>query len=117
METCTQIGRRGCIGTLVISVFLCSIAFAADQKTNLYQSRCSPCHGRNGEGKPSKNVPSLVSDEAKKLSDNQIRELIVSRANGEMERNATHTLLKKRLTDDQVHEIIKHIRKMQRVQH
>jgi hypothetical protein len=38
----------------------------------------------------SMNAPSLVSKEAKKLSDNQIRELIVARASGEMERNPSY---------------------------
>jgi hypothetical protein len=34
------------------------------------------------------------------MSDNEIREFIVTRANGEMDRNSSHTLLKKRLTED-----------------
>ena len=62
-------------------------------------------------------VPSLVSDEAKQMSDQKIRELIAARANGEMDRNPSHTNLKKRLTKDQVEQIIVEIRKLQESQH
>jgi hypothetical protein len=71
------------------------------------------CHGKSGEGKPSIKVPSLVSIDAKKMSDDEIREFINTRANGEMDRNSSHTFLKKRLTEDQVNQIIADIRKMQ----
>jgi hypothetical protein len=47
------------------------------------------------------------------MSDTEMRKLIVARANGEMERNPSHTFLKKRLTQDQVARIITEIRKMQ----
>ena len=86
------------IETLVFTVLLSSIAFATDQTANLYRAKCSPCHGKNGEGKRSMKAPSLVSNDAKKISDKEIRELIVARANGEMDPNPSHTFLKKRLT-------------------
>jgi mono/diheme cytochrome c family protein len=101
------------IGILVFAVFLSSVVLATEQTANLYRAKCSGCHGKNGEGKPSMKAPSLVSDDAKKISDNEIREFIVSRANGEMDRNSSHTVLKKRLTEDQVAQIIAEIRKMQ----
>ena len=117
MRTYTDIGRRCGIGTLVVAVFGCSIALATGQKTTLYQAKCSPCHGTHGEGKPSMKAPSLLSNDVKKLSDNQVRELIVTRASGEMERNPSHTFLKKRLNENQVQQIIKDIRKMQESHH
>jgi cytochrome c553 len=117
MQLHTKIGRGYSIAMLVFTVLLSSNAAANAKTTNLYQIKCSSCHGKNGEGKPSMKVPSLVSDDAKKLPDDQMRQLIVSRANGEMERNASHEFLKKRLTEDQVQEIINHIRKMQRKHH
>ncbi|HYL13152.1 MAG TPA: c-type cytochrome [Terriglobales bacterium] len=101
------------IGALVLGVFLSSIAFATGRTGNLYQAKCSQCHGKNGEGKPSIKAPSLVSSGAKKMSDNELRGFIVARANGEIERNPSHTFLKKRLTKDQVEQIITDIRKMQ----
>jgi len=105
--------RTRFIGTLVFSTFIFSVAFATDKTVNLYQAKCSQCHGKSGEGKPSMKAPSLVSIDAKKMSDNEIREFIETRANGEMDRNSSHTFLKKRLTEDQVNQIIVDIRKMQ----
>jgi cytochrome c553 len=113
MKTHARTGLRYSVGTLVFSASLFSLAFATDKTTNLYQAKCSQCHGKSGEGKPSIKAPSLVSIDAKKMSDNEIREFIVTRANGEMDRNSSHTFLKKRLTENQVNQIIADIRKMQ----
>ncbi|MBZ5650587.1 MAG: cytochrome c [Acidobacteriia bacterium] len=101
----------------MFAVLLSSIALAIDPPANLYRAKCSSCHGKNGAGKPAMKVPSLVSNEAKKMSDREIRELIATRANGEMDRNPSHTNLKKRLTKDQVEQIIVEIRKLQESQH
>jgi mono/diheme cytochrome c family protein len=117
MKACIKFARRYSIGALMFAFFLSVIAVGGDQTVNLYRAKCSGCHGKNGEGKPSIKAPSLVSNEAKKISDNEIRELILSRANGEMDRNPSHTVLKKRLTDDQVAQIIAEIRKMQESHH
>jgi mono/diheme cytochrome c family protein len=117
MKAHSGIGRRYSIETLVFTVLLSSITFATDQTANLYRAKCSPCHGKNGEGKPAMKVPSLVSNEAKKISDQEIRELIVTRANGEVDRNPSHKFLKKRLTEDQIKQIITDIRKMQESHH
>jgi mono/diheme cytochrome c family protein len=117
MKAHAGFGRRYSIATLVCAVLLSSIAFATDQTANLYRAKCSQCHGKNGEGKPSMKAPSLVSNDAKKISDKEIRELIVARANGEMDRNPSHTFLKKRLTEDQMEQIITDIRKMQESHH
>src|ERR1043166_9273191 len=106
MKAHARVGRRCSIETLVFIVLLSSIAFATDQAAILYRAKCSSCHGKNGEGKPSMKAPSLVSNDAKKISDKKIRELIVTRANGEMDRNPSHTFLKKRLTEDQMEQII-----------
>jgi len=47
------------------------------------------------------------------MSDEDIRKLIISRTNGEMERDAAHTSLKRRLTEDQITQVISEIRKLQ----
>jgi hypothetical protein len=44
------------------------------------------------------------------MSDNEIREFIVTRSNGEMDRNSSRRSLKKRLTENQVNQIIADIR-------
>jgi mono/diheme cytochrome c family protein len=103
---------RLAIACIVLS-FLFSLTSAADTGASLYRAKCAPCHGNNGEGKTSIKAPSLVSNEAKVLSDDKMRDLIRSRANGEMERNRSHADLKKRMNDDQIGRVITYIRKMQ----
>jgi mono/diheme cytochrome c family protein len=117
MKAHVRIGRRYSVETLVFTVLLSSLVFATDATANLYRAKCSACHGKNGEGKPAMKAPSLVSNEAKKMSDQQIRGLIAARANGEMDRNPSHTNLKKRLTEDQVEQVIVEIRRMQASHH
>lgn len=98
----------------VVLSFPFSLTSAADTGANLYRAKCAPCHGKNGEGKASVKAPSLVSNEAKGLSDDKLRDLIRSRANGEMERNRSHANLKSRLNDDQIGRVITYIRKLQK---
>ena len=88
-------------------------AYAADSGDTLYKARCAQCHGNNGQGRPRRKAPSLVSAEIKKMSDDELKSLIQQRTNGEMEHKSSHTKLKKRLTAGQVAEHIGHIRKMQ----
>jgi cytochrome c553 len=117
VKTHVWMGLRYFVSALMFVAFLSSIAFATDKTANVYQAKCSKCHGKRGEGKPSIKAPSLVSIDAKKMSDSEIREFITVRANGEMDRNPSHTFLKKRLTEDQVNQLIADIRKMQERQH
>ena len=97
---------------IALTAFL-PVAWAANDGASLYQKRCAPCHGNKGEGKSSTKAPSLVSEKIKKMSDDEIRSLISSRANGEMERDPAHTSLKKRLTQGQVDQILAHLRTLQ----
>jgi len=84
---------------------------AAEDGAALYKTKCSMCHGANGEGKPAMKAPSLVSDEAKKLSDAEITDII---ANGGKEKKATHAFSKKGVSDDQVKALVTFIREMQK---
>jgi mono/diheme cytochrome c family protein len=92
-------------------------SFASGDGGQLYQAKCARCHGKNGKGKPALKAPSLVSDEVRNLSDEAIRDLINSRANGELEKKAAHSSMKQRLTADQVGQIVTHIREMQTQRH
>jgi mono/diheme cytochrome c family protein len=87
--------------------------FAADAGGALYRQRCALCHGKNGEGRTGIKAPSLVSPKVRKMSDEDLRAVISQRTNGEMEKDSSHTLLKKRLTADQVGAIVSYIREMQ----
>ena len=98
---------------LAISILVPCLGFAADDGASLYKAKCASCHVKKGEGNRSAKAPSLVSDEVKSMSDDRIRDLVASRANGEMEKKPTHTSVKKRLTADQMNAVVAHIRELQ----
>jgi mono/diheme cytochrome c family protein len=105
--------------SLALAIFtLClqfpSSSFGADDGGTLYKAKCARCHGQNGEGKPAIKAPSLVSEEAKKMSDDKIKEMIAMIANGEHEKNPAHAISKKRLTADQTSALVAYIRQMQK---
>ena len=105
-------------GLLLSTVLLFSArSFASGDGSQLYKAKCAHCHGKSGKGKPALKAPSLVSDEVRNLSDQAIRDLINSRANGELEKKAAHSSMKQRLTADQVSQIVAHIREMQKQPH
>jgi mono/diheme cytochrome c family protein len=97
---------------LMISVFL-PPSVAQDAGKDLYQARCAECHGKNGEGKSGVKAANLMSAKVKSMSDDELKQVISQRTNGEMEKKSSHTLLKKRLTADQVAAVVAHIRTMQ----
>jgi mono/diheme cytochrome c family protein len=88
-------------------------SFAADAGRALYRERCAQCHGKKGEGRKGIKAPSLVSAKVEKMSDDDLKAMISQRTNGEIEKDSAHTFLKKRLTADQVGEIVAYIREMQ----
>jgi len=90
------------------------LALAADDGASLFKARCAPCHGKSGTGKGSAKAPSLLSDKVKSMSDDGIRDLIASRANGEMEKKRMHTSIKKRLTAGQMSAVVAHPRELQK---
>jgi mono/diheme cytochrome c family protein len=86
-------------------------AGAAEDGAAVYKAKCAVCHGANGEGKPAMKAPSLVSDEAKKLSDADLTDMI---ANGGKEKKAAHAFSKKGVSDDQVKALVAYIRELQK---
>lgn len=84
---------------------------AAEDGGALFKAKCAMCHGANGEGKPAMKAPSLVSDEAKKLSDADITDMI---ANGGKEKKAAHAFSKKGVSDEQVKALVAFIRELQK---
>lgn len=86
-------------------------AQAADDGAALYKSKCSMCHGPDGAGKPVLKAPSLVSDEAKKMTDAELTDMI---ANGGKEKKATHAFSKKGVTDEQIKALVSFIRELQK---
>ena len=106
--------RMSCHLLLAVSLLIPCLAFAADDGASLYKAKCASCHGEGGKGKPSAKAPSLLSDKVKNMSDDNIRDLIASRANGEMEKKPIHTSIKKRMTADQMTAVVAHIRELQK---
>jgi len=106
--------KMGCHLLLAASILNSCFALAVDDGANLYRARCATCHGSKGTGKRSTKAPSLVSDKVKSMSDDNIRDLVASRTNGEMEKKSAHTSLKKRLTSEQIAAVVAHIRELQK---
>lgn len=116
MKAHTRTASR-CGMVMVTLIVLFSRAPAGDNGASLYRTKCAQCHGKSGEGKPSIKAPSLLTNEAKEMSDQKIRDFITTRASGEVERNPSRTLSEKRLTEDQITRIIAAIREMQERHH
>jgi len=86
-------------------------AFAADTGADLYKAKCAMCHGADAAGKPALKAPSLISDEAKKKSDEEITDMI---ANGGKEKKASHAFSQKGLSADQIKSLVAYIRSLQK---
>src|SRR5919198_4794366 len=71
--------RIALMKTTKLAILIVTIAMAlfilipnlswADDGASLYKTKCAACHGADGAGKPAAKIPSLTSDEAKKMSD------------------------------------------------
>jgi mono/diheme cytochrome c family protein len=83
----------------------------ADDGAAIYKAKCAVCHGPDGAGKPAAKIPSLVSDEAKKLSDANLTDFI---ANGGPNKKATHAFSTKGLTPEQIKDVISAVRDLQK---
>lgn len=102
------------VGILVAAMtFLVSpkITPGAEDGAALFKAKCAPCHGADGMGKPAVKSPSLVSDDAKKLTDAELTDRI---ANGGKEKKATHAFSKKGLTEAQIKSLVNYIRELQK---
>jgi cytochrome c553 len=84
---------------------------AAEDGATLYNTKCAACHGVDGAGKPAANIPSLISDEARSASDEDLSGQI---ANGGPNKKAAHALQAKGLSPDHVKMILAYIRHLQK---
>jgi mono/diheme cytochrome c family protein len=83
----------------------------ADDGASVYKAKCAACHGADLAGKPAAKIPSLVSDDTKKLSDADLTDMI---ANGGKDKKAMHAFANKGVTADQVKMVIGYIREQQK---
>jgi mono/diheme cytochrome c family protein len=101
------------IAIIALSLFLVlpNLSWAADEGATVYKAKCAMCHGVDLAGKPSANIPSLVSDRAKQESDADLTDMI---ANGGKEKKAMHAFVNKGVTPDQVKMVVAYIRDAQK---
>jgi mono/diheme cytochrome c family protein len=96
--------------TTAIAVGLMSLAglnlSAADDGASTYKAKCAACHGADAAGKPAAKIPSLVSDDAKKMSDDDLVKAVADKAK--------HPAGVKSLPADQVKAIVAYIRTLQK---
>jgi cytochrome c6 len=83
----------------------------ADDGAGLYKAKCAMCHGADGAGKPAAKIPSLVSDDAKKLTDAQITDMV---ANGGATKKASHAFSTKGLSADDIKAVVAAVRDLQK---
>jgi cytochrome c553 len=99
--------------TIAVALFILipNLAWAGDNSATVYKTKCAACHGVDGAGKPAAKIPSLISDDAKKLADADMTDTI---ANGGKNKKATHAFQAKGMTPDQIKMVIAYIREMQK---
>jgi cytochrome c6 len=98
---------------LAVALFalLPNLAWAADDGASLYKAKCAVCHAADATGKPAVKAPSLISAEAKKMSDADLTDAI---ANGGKNKKPTHMFSKKGLSPDQIKSLVAYLRTLQK---
>lgn len=101
------------IAMIALALFLIwpNLSWAADDGAAIYKAKCAACHGADLAGKPAAKLPSLVSDDAKKMSDADLTEMI---ANGGKDKKATHAFASKGLAPDQIKMVVSYLRDAQK---
>jgi mono/diheme cytochrome c family protein len=91
---------------VVLFVLIPNLSWAAEDGAAIYKAKCAACHGADGTGKAAAKIPSLVSDDAKKLSDGDIEKTVTT--------NPKHAGVAKALNPDQVKAVVGYIRDLQK---
>jgi cytochrome c6 len=94
--------------TIAVALFILipNLSWAADDGATIYKSKCAMCHGADATGKPAAKIPSLVSDDVKKLSDDNLAKAVAE--------TAKHPGTVKSLAPDQVKMVVTYIRSLQK---
>jgi mono/diheme cytochrome c family protein len=95
------------IVTLAVALFVLipNLSWAEDG-ASVYKAKCSACHGADAAGKPAAKIPSLISDDVKKASDDELAKAVAEKAK--------HPAGVKSLPADDVKAIIAYIRTLQK---
>lgn len=97
-----------CASILAVAAFGTA---AAEDGAALFKSKCVACHGATGAGKAAMKGTNLLSDEAKKQTDQQLMDFI---ATGGPAKKASHAFEKKGVTADQAKALVQHVRELQK---
>ena len=95
---------------LALFLILPNLSWAQDGAT-VYKTKCAACHGADLGGKPAAKIPSLISDDSKKLSEADLTDAIAS---GGKDKKASHAFANKGVTPDQIKMIVSYIRDAQK---
>jgi mono/diheme cytochrome c family protein len=89
---------------VVLFILIPSLSWAGEDGAAIFKAKCAMCHGPDGAGKGA--AKSLVSDEAKKMSDDDISKVVST--------NPKHAAVSKALTPDQVKAVVGYVRDLQK---
>ena len=94
--------------TIAVALFILipNLSWATDDGATIYKAKCAACHGVDAAGKPAAKIPSLVSDDSKKVSDDDLAKEITEKAK--------HPPTVKSLTPDQVKMVVSYSRSLQK---
>ena len=95
------------VATIAIALFLLipNLSWAEDGAA-LYKAKCAACHGADAAGKPAAKIPSLIGDDAKKMSDADLEKAVTEKPK--------HAGVAKALTPDQVKAVVAYVRSLQK---
>jgi cytochrome c553 len=95
------------VATIAIALFILIPNLSwADDGAGLYKAKCAACHGADGAGKPAAKIPSLISEESKKMSDADLEKAVAEKPK--------HAGVAKALTPDQVKMVVGYVRSLQK---
>ena len=95
---------------LALFLILPNLSWADDGAT-VYRAKCAACHGADLAGKPAAKIPSLISEDAKNLSDGDLTDMM---SNGGKDKKASHAFSNKGVTVDQIKMVVSYIRDTQK---
>jgi mono/diheme cytochrome c family protein len=97
--------------SILLIAFATVTVAAAQDAAAIYKSKCLSCHGPKGAGKPAMKGSNLLSDEAKKASDEALTDAIL---HGGAAKKASHSYGSKGITADQAKALVAYIRTLQK---
>jgi mono/diheme cytochrome c family protein len=87
-------------------ILMPNLSWAGDDGASIYKAKCAACHGTDATGKPAAKIPSLVSDETKKTSDDDLANAVSEKPK--------HPATIKSLAPDQVKMVVQYVRSLQK---